>query len=258
MKTHLRYTAFILAGLLGGVALVRSQQTQRIPQFENDDVKVWKSVVMPDAPLQMHRHDHGRVIIALQGGTMNIVEKGGATEPNVWRAGNAYWLPANAPGTMHADVNAGAKPIEVMVVELKKDTRPGSNAQNGEAKDAVAAVQKVFDGMAAHDAAMIRSVMLPDARLASVRDERAPSGTSSDDFATRIAAIKGDVLERFTSPPTVLIHGRMAQVWGDYEFLFNGKFTHCGVDSFSLLKSAEGWKVAEIVDTQEAAGCAGH
>jgi hypothetical protein len=33
----------------------------------------------------------------------------------------AYWLPKNAPNTLHADVNAGDQPIEVMVVELKKD-----------------------------------------------------------------------------------------------------------------------------------------
>jgi hypothetical protein len=31
-------------------------------------VKVWKSVVLPNQPLTMHRHDHPRVIIALKGG----------------------------------------------------------------------------------------------------------------------------------------------------------------------------------------------
>ena len=39
----------------------------------------------------------------------------------MWETGKAYWLPKNAPNTMHADVNAGDQPIEVMVVELKKD-----------------------------------------------------------------------------------------------------------------------------------------
>ena len=33
----------------------------------------------------------------------------------------AYWLGANAPGQMHAEVNRTSKPIEVIVVELKKD-----------------------------------------------------------------------------------------------------------------------------------------
>lgn len=115
----------VLIVFLGAFAVMRSQQagtqTQRIPQLENEDVKVWKSVVLPNAPLTMHRHEHGRVIIAIQGGTMKIVEQSGSSEQHVWETGKAYWLPANAPGTMHADVNAGNKPIEVMVVEVKKD-----------------------------------------------------------------------------------------------------------------------------------------
>ena len=96
-------------------------QTQRVAQFENEDVKVWKSLVLPNQPLTMHRHDHPRVIIALKGGTMKIVEQVGGSETHVWETGKAYWLPANAPNTKHADVNAGAEPIEVMVVELEKE-----------------------------------------------------------------------------------------------------------------------------------------
>jgi beta-alanine degradation protein BauB len=96
-------------------------QTQRFPQFENEDVKVWKSLVLSNAPLTMHRHDHPRVIIALHGGTMNIVDDKGGAEPHPWETGKAYWLPANPPGTQHADVNVSADPIEVMVVELKKE-----------------------------------------------------------------------------------------------------------------------------------------
>jgi hypothetical protein len=108
----------------GAFGVMRSQppaQTQRIQQFENENVKVWTSVVVPNAPLTLHRHDHGRVIIALKGGTMKIVEQSGSSEQHVWETGKAYWLPANAPNTMHADVNAGDQPIEVMVVELQKD-----------------------------------------------------------------------------------------------------------------------------------------
>lgn len=99
----------------------QSTQTQRIPLFENDAVRVWKSVIIPDAPLAMHRHEHPRVIVAMTGGTMKIVEQNGPTESHVWEGGKAYWLPANPPNTMHADVNAGDKPIEVVVVELKKE-----------------------------------------------------------------------------------------------------------------------------------------
>jgi hypothetical protein len=123
MKKLLSHLAVALAVMVCTVVVMRSQQgavTQRIPQFENEDVKVWKSIVLPNAPLTMHRHDHPRVIIALTGGTMNLVNENGPTEKHVWETGHAYWLPANAPNTRHADVNAGDKPIEVMVVELEK------------------------------------------------------------------------------------------------------------------------------------------
>jgi len=125
MKKLWNWGSLALIVVLAAVDVMHSQQpdvrTERIPQFENEDVKVWKSVITPNAPLTMHRHDHGRVIIALRGGTMKIVEQKGSSETHVWDSGKAYWLPANAPGTMHADVNAGNQPIEVMVVELKKD-----------------------------------------------------------------------------------------------------------------------------------------
>jgi len=95
--------------------------SERFPQFENEMAKVWKTRIEPHQPLAMHHHDHPRVIIALTGGTVNIVDPAGHIEPHVWETGKAYWLPANLPGTVHSDVNAGEKPIEVMVVELEKE-----------------------------------------------------------------------------------------------------------------------------------------
>ena len=131
-------------------------------------------------------------------------------------------------------------------------------ARASDEKDILATVQKTFDGMAAHDSAMIRSAMLPDARLYSVRENGATgAGTAVGDFANQIASLKVDLLERFTGQPSVSIRGRMAQVWGEYELLRDGKFGHCGVDSVSLFNTAEGWKIATIVYTVEIAGCKG-
>jgi hypothetical protein len=93
--------------------------TQRVPQFENADVSVWKTTVMPNAPLNMHTHQHPRVIIALSGGTMKVVNEDGTSAAHQWETGKAYWLSAEEGKKRHADVNQGSKPIEVMVVELK-------------------------------------------------------------------------------------------------------------------------------------------
>lgn len=94
-------------------------QVKRIPQFENEDVTVWKTTVMPNSPLTMHTHEHPRVIIALSGGTMKVVNEDGTSEVHQWETGKAYWLSAEEGKRRHADANVGDKPIEVMVVELK-------------------------------------------------------------------------------------------------------------------------------------------
>lgn len=98
--------------------------TRREPQFENSEVRVWKSIIMPNQPLSLHRHDHGRTIVALKGGTLDVVDASGATkEKMTWEGGKAYWLDADAPNTQHGDMNKGKEPIEVIVVELKNDVK---------------------------------------------------------------------------------------------------------------------------------------
>ena len=51
---------------------------------------------------------------------MKVVYEDGASETHDWETGKAYWLPASEGMKRHADVNTGSKPIEVMVVEVRK------------------------------------------------------------------------------------------------------------------------------------------
>jgi beta-alanine degradation protein BauB len=113
--------ALLLAIVLTPFSSLTSQPAsqQRIPQFENEDVRVWKTIVMPHAPLAMHTHEHPRVIIALSGGTMKVVNESGPSEVHQWETGKAYWLSSEEGKRRHADANDGDKPIEVMVVEVK-------------------------------------------------------------------------------------------------------------------------------------------
>ena len=95
------------------------QTTGRTPQFENEHVEVWKSVIVPNQPLEMHRHDNPRAIIALKGGTLTVVNDAGERREMTWETGSAYWLDADPPGELHGDVNEGTEPVEVIVVQLK-------------------------------------------------------------------------------------------------------------------------------------------
>ena len=107
-----------------GAAQQQPSATRREPQFENANVRVWKSIIMPNQPLSLHRHDHGRTIVTLKGGTLDVVDPKGVTkEKMVWETGKAYWLDADAPNTQHGDMNKGTEPMEVIVVELKNDVK---------------------------------------------------------------------------------------------------------------------------------------
>jgi hypothetical protein len=114
-------TGISLAGAAIGVWQQQAQTTRREPQFENDHVRVWKSIILPNQPLALHRHEHGRTIVALKGGTLDVVDGEGRTTRKVtWESGKAYWLDADPAGQMHGDMNRGETPIEVIVVEMKR------------------------------------------------------------------------------------------------------------------------------------------
>jgi quercetin dioxygenase-like cupin family protein len=118
--------AWVIAGVLaaGAAAGAYQQQastTRREPQFENEHVQVWKSIILPNQPLALHRHDLGRTIVALKGGTLDIVNAKGETVKKVtWESGKAYWLDKDPPGEQHGDLNRGSEPIEVIVVQMRQ------------------------------------------------------------------------------------------------------------------------------------------
>ena len=100
----------------------KAQTSQREDQFENAYLKAWKTTVMPNQPISLHRHDHGRALVALTDGTLNIVDKSGKILKTIpLTAGKAMWLDKDPPGQMHADVNPGTKPLQVIIVQLQQD-----------------------------------------------------------------------------------------------------------------------------------------
>lgn len=114
-------TAIVATSTAGAAFQTTATGTRREPQFDNDHVRVWKSTIFPNQPLSLHRHDHGRTIVVLEGGTLDVVNATGQTQTRLtWETGKAYWLDADPPGQQHADVNRGTKPIQVMVVEMRR------------------------------------------------------------------------------------------------------------------------------------------
>ena len=51
--------------------------------------------------------------------------------------------------------------------------------------------------------------------------------------------------------PEVRISGTLATVWLPYDFHADGKWSHCGVDQFTLVRTAAGWRIAAMAWTIE-------
>ena len=132
-----------------------------------------------------------------------------------------------------------------------------SNAQTEE--EAVLAVaQQIFDGINTRNGDLIRSAMLPDAlTVSTLNRDGVPMTRSSNatQMAEDVASATQDFHERMFET-TVHVQEGVALVWAAYDFHVNGEFSHCGIDTFSFVKTAEGWKAASLTYTVERTGCA--
>jgi len=135
----------------------------------------------------------------------------------------------------------------------------GQAAQTEDDRTAVlATVQKFFDTMAARDVEGSRLVLMPDGRTVSVREQNGQTvarASTVEAYLDSLAKGKSASRERMWNPE-VRIRGAVASVWTPYDFWVDGKFSHCGIDAFTLIKTGDGWKISSGTWTIEREGCA--
>lgn len=125
-----------------------------------------------------------------------------------------------------------------------------AQAQDGRA-EVLATGQAVFDAMARRDTAALRHLMHPNAQLIATfeRDGVAESRASTlADFLNQIATFEGALLERMWNAE-VRVSGTIATIWTQYDFHRNREFSHCGIDSFQLVRGKTGWQVSSLIYT---------
>lgn len=113
----------VMCGLLLATTCVQAQQdvTNRYPQFANDKVSVWKTVIYPSnqQKLKMHRHEKDRVLVALTDGKLKVTNDKGKVHYLNLEKDKAYYLLKDEAGELHSDVNLSKHPVQVMVIELE-------------------------------------------------------------------------------------------------------------------------------------------
>ncbi len=122
-----------------------------------------------------------------------------------------------------------------------------------------AVINSLFSGMQKADSAMVKNAFTPFAIMQDIQmgseGVKSVNNSKPEDFARSIGQAKPGMLDERIEYASILIDGDMAAVWTPYKFYVNGKLSHCGVNSFQLVRLKEGWRIQYIIDTRRRAGC---
>ena len=135
-----------------------------------------------------------------------------------------------------------------------------TNIKAQSAEDSVKmVVNNMFAGMKNADAGLFKSVFSDSAIMQTIsRDKEGKTivvNESLQEFADFVGKLKKDSADERITFETIRIDGPLAIVWTPYNFYFAGKFSHCGVNSFHLVRFNNSWKIQYLIDTRRRQGC---
>lgn len=121
-------------------------------------------------------------------------------------------------------------------------------------------IEHFFKGFHEQDSIKIRQTTSNYISLQTIETDSADNAVLEtevfEDFLKSILSIPKTVQfqEKLLSF-TIQVDGSMAHVWTPYEFWINEKFSHCGVNSFQLIKEKGHWKIIYLIDTRRKKNC---
>lgn len=127
-----------------------------------------------------------------------------------------------------------------------------SNAQKQEVQKCI---ETFFEGFHQKDSIKMKLVCSDKIILQSISENPLKGNKLSDEtakeFYKSIASIPVSMKfqEKILSY-NIQIDGSMAHVWAPYEFYLNDKLSHTGVNTFTLFKEKDSWKIIYLIDTR--------
>jgi hypothetical protein len=120
-------------------------------------------------------------------------------------------------------------------------------------------IVSLFEGMKNKQENLLRNAFHSDAIMQTVVYAESGSTIASnsvEDFLNRVLNTpESTVLDERIMDYQIKVDGHMATAWTPFEFYVNDVFSHCGVNSFQLIKTVDGWKIIYIIDTRRKEGC---
>ncbi|QNM85054.1 nuclear transport factor 2 family protein [Polaribacter pectinis] len=135
------------------------------------------------------------------------------------------------------------------------------NAQeNNEEKAIKKVIETFFDGLHKGDSIVMKTTLHKEVKIQTTatnkEGEKVLKTDSLKKLLTSVANKNPEhiYLEKLTSID-IRIDGNLASVWTPYEFYFNGKFSHCGANSFQLFNNNGTWQIIYLVDMRRRENC---
>lgn len=129
---------------------------------------------------------------------------------------------------------------------------------NTEKESVKKVITRFFDGMRKGDSSMVNESLSRGVIMQTIAEIQGKTVVRSSDvkgFLTFVATPHSEIFDERITFDQVLIDSKLASVWTNYKFYLGEKFSHCGVNSFTLVKEDEGWKISHIIDTRRKLNC---
>lgn len=136
----------------------------------------------------------------------------------------------------------------------------GNSLHAQTAEDSVKAViNRMFTAMKNADPVLLKSCFADSMILQTIIRNKEGQTIVRNETTTGFIEIiskeaPGNADERI-SFDVVKIDGPLALAWTPYQFYYKGQFSHCGVNSFQLVRFNGEWKIQYLIDTRRRQGC---
>jgi len=126
---------------------------------------------------------------------------------------------------------------------------------NAQKQDVQRTIEIFFEGFHQKDTVKMQSVCSSKIILQSIIESAAKGNKLSDETANELYKSIVSIPSTMKFQEKIIrfniqIDGAMAHVWAPYEFFVNDKLSHTGVNTFTLFKEKDTWKIIYLVDTR--------
>jgi len=116
-------------------------------------------------------------------------------------------------------------------------------------------IRNLFLGIKNADPELMKSAFAEGAVLQSIAKDGTVKNENVQEFIASVSKFSKDDLDERIVIDAVHTDGGLASVFTPYSFFFKGKFSHCGANSFQLVKQQNDWKIQYIIDTRRKENC---